>query len=158
MDSLDIVLIIYIFGVVVSTYGFLLFSWWWWSVGAASDVFIFVALLFAFNALSDAIALYSRVLSFESPAAMVTFHATPIWLLRRVPELAILAIFSLKMTHRALGVRRRAKEAGMSLRVRRLSDLNAELVDHEEKRAEKERRVGVDRRSGGDRRTEKKDK
>ena len=107
MEIVDLALVMYSAGVVVSLYGFFLFLWWWKKVGSATDVYIFISLLFAANAFSDATAGYARWLKVYSPDQYLTFMDCGVWAWRRVPELIVLIVFVSRMTWRVFDAKRR---------------------------------------------------
>jgi len=100
MINSDITFYIYFLAVFVSLFGFFLFGWWWIRIGSATDVYIYVSLIFLTNAFSDSIALYARYLRNIDPSCMTIFHNTYLWDFRRIPELTILIIFIVRMLMR----------------------------------------------------------
>jgi len=109
MGTIDMSLVFYLIAVAVSLYGFVLFLWWWKKVGAATDVYIYVSLLFGTNAFSDAVAAYSRYLRLNHPIDFVEFSTSCWWLLRRVPEIIVLIILVSRMTWRVHDAKNRER-------------------------------------------------
>jgi hypothetical protein len=108
--TLDLIFYIYIFGALVSCYGFGLFLWWWKTVGVATDIYALIAFLFLTNGFSDSISVYSRYLKlYGNPNEMLEFHSCDIWLYRRVPEIIVLTIIMVKMTLRVITTKNKIK-------------------------------------------------
>jgi hypothetical protein len=109
MPFLDNVLWIYICSVVISFCGFGLFVWWWRKIGSATNIYIYVSLLFATNAFSDVLAGYSRYLKRVNIEEYLELNDSGLWIFRRIPELIVLFIFVISMLRRVITMRQRIK-------------------------------------------------
>jgi hypothetical protein len=106
MTSLhDPCLWIYLTTAAVSLYGFGLFLWWLKSIGHASEVYIYVMLLFLANSVHYGINSYARytfitdIINTNSYEAIITSFY---WQARAIPNLIIVTLIVFRMTRRAL--------------------------------------------------------
>lgn len=98
----DFPAIMYVLIVAVCGYGFGLFLWWWHVNGHASEVYIYVTLLFAAIGFSNAMALYARMWLLVEPNSHHLFVNTVLWKLRMVPMTLLLLSIVIRMTQRVM--------------------------------------------------------
>ena len=101
MVMLETTLLVYYAVIVVSLYGFFLFLWWWIKIRHASEVYIYVMLMFgavAFEFMANATA---RIAFFHGePYEFDAFLTGPIWKVKAVPILIVLLLIVTRMTRR----------------------------------------------------------
>ncbi|RLI49282.1 MAG: hypothetical protein DRP09_20785 [Candidatus Thorarchaeota archaeon] len=86
-----------IIAICVNIYGFGLFLWWWIKIGAATEVYIYVTLLFLASAFMGAIGLYANALYNSDIAAYYKLIESELWSWSFVPAVAIKFLIIIRM-------------------------------------------------------------
>lgn len=105
-NLLDLGLISYALIILVTVYGFCLFEWWRRKVGKASEVYIYIELLFLTTAINYFFNLFARYNFLSDPNNLVDepyeyFITGSLWKVRAIPSLIILSLIVYRMTLRA---------------------------------------------------------
>ena len=90
----------------LSIYGFILFAWWWWKIGKASEVYIYITLLFLGNFLFFAGSLHARILRFTNPQEALKLVDSFIWSIRTYLHTIITILIVVRMTRRAMRIQK----------------------------------------------------
>jgi hypothetical protein len=107
----DYVLLLYIFTILVSLYGFALFTWWWRRQRKASSVFIYLTILFLGSVIENSVEAYARFLSLNvNHMEMVSFQAGYMWPMRLIVLCAALSMIVAHMSYRVFFKRHYMKE------------------------------------------------
>ena len=86
--------------VVICMYGFGMFAWWWKKIGKATEVYVYVTMLFLGLAISSAEIVWARYLHSMSIEAYKAFITSPAWSIG--PGLLLLTVLAIviRMTKR----------------------------------------------------------
>lgn len=106
---MDITLTVYLLIVAVCAYGFALFAWWWAWAGKASEVYIYVMLLFAsiwIEFLVNSVVRWSFVCEGEYGDIWNSIF----WKVKGIPMLIILTLIVIRMTQRCANAKHHDRE------------------------------------------------
>jgi MFS-type transporter involved in bile tolerance (Atg22 family) len=111
----DICLVVYCLIFVVAFYGFALFEWWRRKLGRASEMYIYIELLFIAISINYMFNIIARWIFILDPLNIVDepyefFISNIWWQLRTIPNLIILSLIVYRMTKRACKSMRENKE------------------------------------------------
>jgi hypothetical protein len=94
--------IIYAIIMILSGYGFGLFAWWWRVMGKASEIYIYITLLFLGIFVSAGAGIYSRIIHCVDNDYYHEFIFSYWWALGPCVVLAVLLAINIRMTRRVL--------------------------------------------------------
>lgn len=100
MINLDWTAWVYIIIAFVSTYGFVLFSWWWWRMGRATEIYVYLTIMFLGIGISAGIGAYSRVWHVLSEPYYHQFIKSFWWASGPLVVLSVLIAINVRMTRR----------------------------------------------------------
>lgn len=105
---MDLSIILYTGIIILGTYGFLLFLWWWFKTKHASEVYVYIMILFGGVALDKFLPLLARIeLVGGHHEDMMVILESRAWNLRSIPMLCALLLILSRMTWRIMRRNRR---------------------------------------------------
>lgn len=97
----DMTTLIYVLKTVVSTYGFGMFVWWWRRIGRASEIYIYMTIIFLGIAIASGIIVFARVyFGFGENSYYIYFVNSVWWSLGPLIILVALVAIDVRMTRR----------------------------------------------------------
>ena len=103
---MDVALAIYLLIVLVCTYGFILFLYWWVWNRHASEVYIYIMLLFLAIAADFIMSINARWAFLTESIDYEYILTSTIWKIKAVPKLIILMLIVGRMTQRIIRTKR----------------------------------------------------
>lgn len=101
MTNFDLSIVTYAAIILVSLYGFGLFGWWWNKIGKASEVYVYMMMMFLATAFKAWTSLMGRIAFYEGPDAHTAYVTSALWDVRAFPVLIVLLLIVIRMTQRA---------------------------------------------------------
>jgi len=91
---------VYIVIAFISTYGLGLFGWWWWKMGKATEIYIYITVMFLGIGISSAIGIYSRIIYALNNPYYDYFIKSFWWSVGPLVVLSSLVAINIRMTRR----------------------------------------------------------